>query len=88
MLYIEKQDFNSPGDLDEKRFGRFSLTAARPHSRDFYKAFPAEVMLRTFEFEPYNPIKNDASIGQSVQTIRFLSANDGQKLKSAVPNVA
>ena len=50
--------------------------ASRAESHDLGKRFPAEGLLRAFEFDSSKPIKHGASIGQSLQTLRILTSED------------
>jgi len=70
---------NKPESADA-RFGEFSLILDRSNSKDLGRQFPAEGILRAFEFETSKPIKYGASIGQALQTLRILSPDDGRVL--------
>jgi hypothetical protein len=67
-------------DSPEAQFGQYSVIADRAKSYDFGTRFPADGLLRALEFESGKPIKYGASIGQSLQTLRFLTDNDERVL--------
>jgi hypothetical protein len=75
---------NPPGSALSQAFGEFAIVAKRSVSHDFGTSFPAEGFLRAFTFEPEKPIKYGASIGQSLQTIRFLNPADELVLQAAL----
>ena len=66
-----------------REFGPFCVLADGEASCDFARAFPAEGLLRACSFESTNPIKFGATIGQSLQTVRFLSDRDERALARA-----
>lgn len=74
------------GDLG-RRFGKYSVVADPTQSRDLGKRFPADGILRAFTFDKDKPIKFGASIGQSLQAIRFLSRLDEELLASALRRI-
>jgi hypothetical protein len=67
---------NPPGSRERREFGRFAVVADANASYDLRKRFPGEGLLRAFRFEPEKPIQHGASLGQSIQAIRFLSQED------------
>ena len=75
---------NPVGGQIEQEFGRFAVSADPSSSFDLGKRFPAEGLLRAFEFESGRPIKFGASLGQSIQTIRFLTRVDESILEDAL----
>jgi hypothetical protein len=68
-------------------FGEFAVMADRKCSRDFNRKFPAEGLLRALAFENAKPIKVGASLGQSLQAIRFLTAQDERVLDAAAGRI-
>ncbi len=59
-----------------RTFGEFAVIVDLAHSHDLGEKFPAEGLLRAFEFDSHRPIKFGANIGQSLQTIRVLAPTD------------
>jgi hypothetical protein len=75
----------NPADSREGQLhGEFAVLADRSRSLDLATRFPAEGLLRAFEFVTGRPIKQGASIGQSLQTLRILSAEDADVLDTAL----
>ncbi len=65
-------------------FGEFAVVADRSRSRDLGRQFPAEGLLRAFEFDSHKPIQFGASIGRSMMTIRVLTRTDEYVLNIAL----
>lgn len=86
-LSISALRVNPSGSLPEQEFGRFAVVADRSKSHDLGTRFPADGLLRVFCFESGKPIRFGANLGQSVQTIRFLSPNDEQTLDAALGRI-
>lgn len=84
MLRVAEHRLNPPRSLLTESYGEFAITADPLQSRDLERRFPGDGILRAFHFEPDKPIKFGASIGQSLQTIRFLSAGDERILDVAL----
>jgi hypothetical protein len=82
-LHILSAYRNSHESLLAQRFGEFGVLADQKRSFDFLKTFPAEGLLRAFEFDSSKPIKFGANIGQSLQTVRTLSPSDTEVLDVA-----
>jgi hypothetical protein len=82
MLHIAARWRNSPDSALACAFGEFAIAADRARSHDLSKKFPAESLLRAFEFDSYKPIKFGANIGQSLQTIRVLTPHDERVLET------
>lgn len=76
MLHIAARWRNSPDSTLARAFGEFAVVADRTRSHDLSKKFPAESLLRAFEFDSHKPIKFGANIGQSLQTVRVLTPHD------------
>jgi hypothetical protein len=86
-LAIAGGQVNPTGSLAEKEFGQFSVAADAALSYDLGKRFPAEGLLRALQFESGKPIKFGASLGQSLQTIRFLSPADEEILDATTQRI-
>jgi hypothetical protein len=86
VLWITGRNTNSPGSK-ESQFGEFGVIADRSKSHDLGKSFPADGLLRALEFDPAKPIKYGASIGQSLQTLRLLTAVDEQILDKQLERI-
>src|SRR4051794_13330319 len=78
---------NPPGGEKAERFGEYAVVADRSRSEDFRRSVPAEGLLRAFVFETGRPIKYGASLGQSLQTLRLLSAGDEAVLNAVAEGV-
>jgi hypothetical protein len=76
VLQVDKKKHNPPGSREAELFGDFGIVAERSKSWLLNQQFPAEGFLRAFQFESGRPIRHGASIGQSLQTIRFLDRCD------------
>ncbi len=74
----------SASQADDSRFGEYAIVADRATSHDLHKRFPAEGLLRAFQFETGKPITHGASLGQSLQTLRALTPADDQVLAAAL----
>ena len=83
-LGVSGLDINAPGSPAESEFGRFAIIADASRSRDLGKRMPAEGLLRAFDFESKKPIKFGASLGQSLQAIRFLAGVDELVINAAL----
>jgi hypothetical protein len=86
-LSISKIHRNPPGSMAERKFGCFGVVADATRSHDLDKRFPAEGLLRSLQFETNTPIKFGASLGQSMQSIRFLTVADERILDAALQRV-
>ncbi len=82
-----RAQLNPSGSLADKEFGRFAVIADAASSYDLGKRFPAEGLLRAFEFDSGKPIKFGASLGQSVRTIRLLTPSDEEILNAALQRI-
>lgn len=80
VLRVRELGRNSSDSELARRFGEFSLRADRQQSHNLDRRFPAEGLLRAIEFENAKPIKYGANLGQSLQTLRFLSDSDARVL--------
>lgn len=87
VLHIAALQRNPPNSPLAQAFGEFAIIADRTRSRDFGRKFPAEGLLRAFEFDSRKPIKFGASIGQSLQTIRMLAPSDERVLEAALHRI-
>jgi hypothetical protein len=76
MLHIDGKRTNSPSTQEAELYGDYGVVADRSKSRELGRRFPAEGILRALQFETGRPIRHGASIGQSLQTIRFLNSCD------------
>ncbi len=81
VLHILLAKRNTPG-TSEADFGEFAVVADRARSLDLGKRFHADGVLRVLEFDSSRPIKYGASIGQSLQALRILSADDERVLEA------
>jgi hypothetical protein len=54
---------------------------------DLGKRFPAEPLLRAFQFDPTKPIKYGASIGEALQALRLLEPADERLLDAALASL-
>jgi hypothetical protein len=88
VLQIAGLKRNPLGSPEEQTFGEFAIVADRSRSLDLGKRFPAEPLLRAFQFDPGKPIKYGASIGQALQTLRLLEAADERILDAALGRLA
>jgi hypothetical protein len=79
VFQVASQKHNTPGTR-EAEYGEYAIVADRAQSHDLGKRFPAEGLLRALEFDSLKPIKYGANIGQSLQTLRLLNAEDAQVL--------
>jgi hypothetical protein len=86
-FHVLERNRNTPGSPEAQLFGEYSICADRTRSLDLGSRFPAEGLLRAFEFETGRPIKHGASIGQSLQTIRFLSPDDEEVLSASLTRI-
>ncbi len=76
VLRVAELRRNSPdGDLG-RSYGDYGIVADRVGSYDLCRRFPAEGLLRSLAYETGKPIKHGASIGQSIQSIRFADRAD------------
>lgn len=87
VLYITALQRNPSTSSLATAFGEFAVVADRLYSHDLGKRFPAEGLLRAFEFNSRKPIKFGASIGQSLQTIRVLSIDDENILNALLHRI-
>lgn len=83
VLQVTNQRHNRPDTEVGKEFGEFAVEANRSASHDLAKRFPCDGILRALQFETGKPVRVGAHIGQALQTIRFLSAEDKQVLDAA-----
>src|SRR5262249_37575127 len=81
-LRIAELTRNAPESDKAVQFGEFAVVLDRSQSHDLARDFPAEGLLRAFVFETGQPIRYGASIGQSLQTLRFLDASDERILNA------
>jgi hypothetical protein len=88
LLLVSEKKRNPPAGELAQQFGEFALVADPHRSRDFGRAFPAEGLLRVFAFDSGKGIRVGASLGQSLQTIRFLSDRDECVLQAVASRVA
>src|SRR5437868_4713580 len=65
MLHVLKSQLNEPTSANAQQFGPFSIKADPDKSIDLGRSFPAEGLLRAFQFENGHPIKYGANLGQS-----------------------
>jgi hypothetical protein len=84
VLHIASLKRNPLGSTEEQAFGEFAVVADRSRSMDLDRRFPAEALLRAFQFDPGKPIKYGASIGQALQTLRLLEESDERILDAAL----
>jgi hypothetical protein len=82
-LAIAMTQLNPTGSSAEIEFGRFAVIAESAASIDLGKHFPAEGLLRAFQFDSDKLVKFGASLGQSIQTIRLITPTD-EKILNAV----
>ena len=76
VLRVAERRTNEPGGELATAYGEYGVVAHRVGSYDLARRFPAEGLLRSLSYETGKPIRHGASVGQAIQTIRFLSASD------------
>jgi hypothetical protein len=76
VLFVLCRTRNHAESREGQLYGEFAIVADRSRSLDLGLRFPAEGLLRAFEFATGRQIKHGASIGQSLQTLRILSPED------------
>jgi hypothetical protein len=86
-LGIAAQMRNPAGSEKATRFGEYAVVADRSHSHDLGCTFAAEGLLRALTFETGKPIKYGASIGQALQTLRLLDADDEHIIDAALNGI-
>jgi hypothetical protein len=85
LQVVEKRRNPSQSEIG-RTFGEFAVVADSRRSRDFGRTFPAEGLLRAFSFENGKSVKTGAYLGQALQAIRFLSAQDEQVIAHLTPD--
>lgn len=76
VLRVAELRRNDPhGELGQA-YGEYGVVAHRVGSYNLARRFPADGLLRSLAYETGKPIKHGASIGQSIQAIRFLDRAD------------
>jgi hypothetical protein len=88
VLQVLGRRRNSPESPEGQLYGEYAVLADRSRSLDLGTRFPAEGLLRAFEFVSGRPIKQGASVGQSLQTLRFLSPEDAEVQGAALKKAA
>lgn len=83
-LHVLNRKRNQPESPEGQLYGEFAISADRSQSLDLGTGFPAEGLLRAFDFVTGRPVKQGASIGQSLQTLRFLTDEDAEVLSAAL----
>jgi hypothetical protein len=83
-LKVDSLQQNSPESEKGRRYGDYAVVCDEEKSLDLGKQFPAEALLRAFTFQTDRPITYGTSIGQSLQTLRLLGAEDEVILKTAL----
>ncbi len=76
VLRVGEKRVNDPESTPGREYGQFGIVADRKGSHDLGTRFPGEGLLRCFTYETGKPIRHGASLGQAIQTIRFLSRSD------------
>ena len=76
VLRVAEHRRNEANTTIAANYGEYSIVADRSRSIDLAQRFPADGLLRALQFESGKAIKFGASVGQSLQTIRLLSASD------------
>lgn len=76
VLTVAFKEFNELGTLEYERFGQYRVTGKSSECVDLGLKLPIEDVIRSLSFEPVRPLAPDASIGQSIQTMRLLSKDD------------
>jgi len=66
---------DASGELGQA-YGEYGVIAHRIGSYDLGRKFAAEGLLRSLSYETGKPIKHGASLGQSIQSIRFANSAD------------
>ncbi len=87
VLHVAALRRNPLDSLLARTFGEFAIIADRSCSYDLSKTFPAEGLLRAFEFDSRRPIRFGASIGQSLQTVRLLAPHDEYVLDAGLHRI-
>lgn len=76
VLRVAELRRNDPAGTLGTAYGEFGIIADRVGSYDLGRRFPAEGLLRSLAYESGKPIRHGASIGQSLQAIRFVNSAD------------
>src|SRR5438309_822314 len=76
VVRVEALRKNLPQSEIAQQHGEYGVIGDRALSYDLGKQFPAEALIRALEFEHHKPVQYGASLGQSLQSIRVLSAQD------------
>lgn len=84
-LSVAKLHRNPPESKVAQRFGEFAVIADDSSSHDFERRFPAEGIIRAFEFDGRKPVQLGASLGRSLMTLRILTDADEFALNIALP---
>lgn len=87
VLRVGALKHNPPDCKEGQAFGSFAVVADRAGSVDLGKRFPAEGLLRAFQFDPAKPIRHGANLGQSLQALRLLDDADERVLDSVLARV-
>lgn len=87
VLSIAGIQSNRADSLAQELFGHYGIVADRGRSHDLLKRFPAEGLLRSLQFETNRPIAFGASLGQSLQSIRFLKPHEERILDAALQRI-
>ena len=83
LLRVAEHARNPSDNALTESYGEFAIIADPSQSQNLGCRFPGDGILRAFHFDSDKPIKFGASIGQSLQTIRFLSTEDERILEVA-----
>ena len=87
VLRVARQQRNRLDSEVGQKFGEFAVEADWAASHDLAKRFPCDGVLRALQFETGKPVKFGGHIGQALQTIRFMSAEDKWTLDVALGRV-
>lgn len=87
VLTVEAHRRNEPSSTEAKRYGDYAILADPATSHDLARRFPAEPSLRTLTYSTNKPISADANIGQSLQSIRFLTDGDQTVLNTELKRI-
>jgi len=86
-LTISGLQRNAPASSAYDIFGEFAVVADRSRSHDLGRRFPAEGLLRAFEFETRRPVRFGSSLGQSLQAIRFATSAEERVLDAGLHRI-
>ena len=87
VLRVAERRMNDLAEEVGRSFGEYGIVADRLGSYDLGRRFPAEVLLRSLAYQSGKPIQHGASLGQSIQAIRFVTDVDSILLNHCLSRV-